>query len=191
MYGVILKQTGDDFVPYVQQTFPDLKAEEIWKSWSKADIGAITPYEMWRELGFCDEIEKVDKGYLNSLYIQEEFEVFAVSVKKKYKLALLSNDVSEWSRYIRERFDMNKYFDVICISGDLQMEKPDEKIFRYVIEKLECSPEECIYVDDREGNLEASKAVGMRAIMFNSRKVEYDGESVESFCELKNMLDEM
>ena len=25
MYGVIVKQTGDDFVPYVQRTFPDLK----------------------------------------------------------------------------------------------------------------------------------------------------------------------
>ena len=29
MYGVIVKQTGDDFVPYVQQTFPNLKSEEI------------------------------------------------------------------------------------------------------------------------------------------------------------------
>lgn len=25
MYGVIVKQTGDDFVPYVQRTFPDLE----------------------------------------------------------------------------------------------------------------------------------------------------------------------
>lgn len=29
MYGVIVKQTGDDFVPYVQQTFPNLNPEEI------------------------------------------------------------------------------------------------------------------------------------------------------------------
>lgn len=28
MYGVIVKQTGDDFVPYVQQTFPNLTPEE-------------------------------------------------------------------------------------------------------------------------------------------------------------------
>ncbi|MHB8130083.1 MAG: hypothetical protein ACYDEX_13905 [Mobilitalea sp.] len=26
MYGVIVKQTGNDFVPYVQRTFPDFKA---------------------------------------------------------------------------------------------------------------------------------------------------------------------
>ena len=30
MYGVIVKQTGDDFVPYIQQTFPDFKPEDNW-----------------------------------------------------------------------------------------------------------------------------------------------------------------
>lgn len=30
MYGVIVKQTGDDFVPYVQQTFPNLSPKEIY-----------------------------------------------------------------------------------------------------------------------------------------------------------------
>ena len=38
MYGVIVKQTGDDFVPYVKRTFPDLKAEEIYTPWFKADV---------------------------------------------------------------------------------------------------------------------------------------------------------
>lgn len=33
MYGVIVKQTGDDFVPYVQQTFSDLSVEEIHTPW--------------------------------------------------------------------------------------------------------------------------------------------------------------
>jgi putative hydrolase of the HAD superfamily len=35
MHGIIVKQTGDDFVPYVQQTFPRLKAEDIWTPWFK------------------------------------------------------------------------------------------------------------------------------------------------------------
>lgn len=41
MYGVIVKQTGDDFVPYVQRTFPDLRPEDIWEPWFKADIGEL------------------------------------------------------------------------------------------------------------------------------------------------------
>ena len=42
MYGVIVKQTGDDFVPYVQQTFPNLNPEEIYEPWNKADMGELT-----------------------------------------------------------------------------------------------------------------------------------------------------
>ena len=39
MYGVIVKQTGDDFVPYVQQTFRELEPEEILKPWNKGVLG--------------------------------------------------------------------------------------------------------------------------------------------------------
>lgn len=52
MYGVIVKQTGDDFVPYVQRTFPDLRPEDIWEPWFKADIVELTSLDVWRILGF-------------------------------------------------------------------------------------------------------------------------------------------
>ena len=50
MYGVILKQTGDSFFEYVQQTFPDLDPEEIRKPWYKADLGELTSLEIWAVL---------------------------------------------------------------------------------------------------------------------------------------------
>lgn len=50
IYGVIVKQTGDDFVPYVQQTFPNLSTEEIYPPWFKADIGEMTSLEMYCQL---------------------------------------------------------------------------------------------------------------------------------------------
>ena len=31
--------------------------------------------------------------------------------------------------------------------------------------------EDCIYIDDREGNLEAAKKVGMKTVLLNSRNV--------------------
>ena len=52
MYGVIVKQTGDDFVPYVQQTFPELDPEEIIKPWNKANMGEWPSLEIWATVGF-------------------------------------------------------------------------------------------------------------------------------------------
>lgn len=184
MYGVIVKQTGDDFVPYVQQTFPDLNPEEIYNPWFKADIGELTSLEVWEAIGFQGDLEKIEKEYLDTIELMDGFIDFIEKVKDKYKLAIISNDSSRWSKYLREKFDLNKYFDVISISGDLKIQKPDERIFILTIEKLGLNAEDCIYIDDREGNLEAAKKVGMNPVLLNSRKVSYNGVSVNGFEEL-------
>lgn len=125
MYGVIVKQTGDDFVPYVQQTFPDLKSGEIHTPWFKADAGELTSLEVWKAIGF---------------------------------------------------------------QGDLKIQKPDERIFQLTNEQLGGSTEDCFYVDDREGNVEAASKVGMNAVLFNSRNIQYAGNMVNDFVELINMM---
>ena len=188
MYGVIVKQTGDDFVPYVQRTFPDLRPEDIWEPWFKADIGELTSLDVWRLLGFQGDLEEVEREYLDIIELNSGFHEFAASVKGHYKLAIISNDSSRWSRYIREKFDMNQYFDVISISGDLKMQKPDPRIFQLTMEQLGCEAAECIYVDDRRKNLAAAKALGMNTVMFNSRNTEYEGNTVMSFQELGDMI---
>ena len=90
---------------------------------------------------------------------------------------------------MREKFDLNKYFDVISISGDLKIQKPDERIFLLTIEKLGVKPEDCIYVDDRSGNLNAAKKVGMTPVLLNSRNEVYAGVVVNSFEELIKEID--
>ena len=188
MYGVIVKQTGGDFVPYVQQSFADLKSEEIYIPWFKADVGELTSLEVWEKLGFKGDIEKIEKEYLDTMEINDGFFNFISSVGKHYKTAIISNDSSRWSEFLRDKFNINKYFDAISISGDLKIQKPDERIFELTIEQLGCRAEDCLYVDDREENLEAARKVGMNVVLFNSRNVEYDSDIVNSFFELTILL---
>lgn len=188
MYGVIVKQTGDDFVPYVQQSFPDLHSDEIVATWFKADIGELTSLDVWSRLGFKGDLEKVEREYLDTIELNEGFIDFISAAGKSFKAAIISNDSSRWSRYLREKFDMNKYFDAISISGELQIKKPDRRIFELTVNKLGCTADECFYVDDREEYLAAAEELGMTPILFNSRNVCYDGNTVMSFKELGDML---
>ena len=188
MYGVIVKQTGDDFVPYVQQTFPDLNPEEIRKPLDKANMGELTSLDVWAAIGFQGDLEKVEKDYLDTIELNDGFLDFIKAARRKYKLAIISNDSSRWSKYLREKFNINQYFDVISISGDLKIRKPDERIFRLTIEKLAVKAEECLYVDDRRGYLEAAKKVRMNIILLNSRNVPYEGDMVNNFKELMNKV---
>lgn len=188
MYGVIVKQTGDDFVPYVQRTFPDLKSDDVYTPWFKADVGELTSLDVWRILGFKGDIENIEKNYLDTIEINDGFYDFILSVSKHYKLAIISNDSSRWSKYLREKYDINKYFDVISISGDLKIQKPDERIFKLTIEQLGCKAEDCMYIDDREGNLKAARKVGMNTVLFNSTNIQYEGISITDFTQLTNIL---
>jgi len=187
MYGVIVKQTGDDFVPYVQRIFPDLKPEEIYKPWFKADVGELTSLEVWENIGFQGDLEKIEKEYLDTIELNDGFLDFITAIRKQYKLAIISNDSSRWSKYLRDKFDINKYFDVISISGDLKIQKPDESIFQLTIKQLDCNAEDCFYVDDREGNLASASKLGMNTILFNCRNVKYAGKMVNDFIELTHM----
>ena len=184
MYGVIVKQTGDDFVPYVQKTFPELEPNEISKIWYRADVGELTSLQVWEILGFQGDLEQIEKEYLDTIELSDGFLDFIKAAREQYKLAIISNDSSRWSKYLREKFNINQYFDVISISGDLKIQKPDERIFQLTVEKLGVNAEDCIYIDDRRGNLEAAQKLGMHAILLNSRNVSYAGEVVKDFGEL-------
>ena len=151
-------------------------------------MGELTSLGIWAAVGFQGDLDKIEKEYLDTIELSDGFLDFIKAVRKEYKLAIISNDSSRWSKYLREKFNINQYFDVISISGDLKIRKPDERIFRLTIEKLAVKAAECLYIDDRRGYLGAAKKVGMNTILFNSRNVPYEGDMVNNFEELMNRV---
>lgn len=188
MYGVIMKDPEGGFIPFVNRTFPDLSRDDVYLQWNKTDVGELSSLDLFSKLGFEGDLSKIEKDYLDSVEINESFYEIAPILKKHYHLALLSNDSSEWSRYLRDKFKINDYFDVITVSGDVKIKKPDVQIFMLTLNKLGHPASDCIYVDDRRFNLAAAQALGMDTILFNSRNVQYEGKTVVSFKELANML---
>ena len=81
------------------------------------------------------------------------------------KTALLSNS---WGldTYPRERFA--DLFDVVVISAEVGMRKPDPAIFHLTVEKLDVPAEACVFVDDHPGHLKAAAAEGMTTVLHRS-----------------------
>lgn len=190
MYGVVLKDTGDGFYSFVNRTFPELQHRDMFRLWCRTEQGEITREELFRALGYRENTESIEKEYLDTVEVNEGFTEFALQIRRKYKLAILSNDISEWSRYLRGKFRLDEYFDLVTVSGDIGISKPDERIFRYALERLGCEPQDCIYVDDRRNNLKTAEVLGMQPILFNSRNVDYDGVVVNSFRKIREWLEE-
>ena len=79
-----------------------------------------------------------------------------------YRTALLSNS---WGLglYPRDRFP--EMFDVVVISGEVGLRKPDPDIFTLTTEKLGIDAGRCIFVDDHPGHLKAALEAGMTTVL--------------------------
>ena len=188
MYGVILKDPEGGLMPFVNRFFPDLQPADVYPHWRKANVGELSSLDFFRNLGFEGNLNKIEKEYLDTIEIDMSFYSAAETLRKYYRLALLSNDLSEWSSYLRDKFGINRYFDTVVVSGDVRLQKPDLRIFKLALDRLTLPARGCIYIDDRRKNLAVAESLGMETILFNSRNVEYDGRTVFCFNELVDAL---
>ena len=65
-----------------------------------------------------------------------------------------------------ENNDCFKLVDGIVVSADVKMIKPNIEIYKYLLNKYQLNKEECIFIDDRIKNVEASFKVGIKAIQY-------------------------
>jgi len=71
-----------------------------------------------------------------------------------------------WYRWIEERLTLSRYVSWSFVSCHLGLRKPDPAIYAKVAELLGVPPAVCVFIDDRERNCDAARAVGMRALRF-------------------------
>jgi len=84
----------------------------------------------------------------------------------RYLMATLNNEILELNLYRIEKFGLRRYFPVFFSSCFLDVRKPDEAIYRMVLQITQRTPEECIFIDDREVNLECPRELGIKTILF-------------------------
>ncbi len=83
----------------------------------------------------------------------------------KYFMATINNESRELNRYRIETFGLADCFDLFVSSCFVGMCKPDERIYRLALDLTQRKAEECCFIDDRPGNIEAAAKVGMRTVL--------------------------
>jgi putative hydrolase of the HAD superfamily len=91
----------------------------------------------------------------------------------KYTLACLSNtNIIQWTG-LCERISIDEYFQHSFLSYEIGKMKPEREIYAFAIAKLGCSPDEIVFFDDSEANVQAAVKAGMnahRVLDFNDLK---------------------
>jgi putative hydrolase of the HAD superfamily len=94
--------------------------------------------------------------------------VAQLAQSKRYLLCTLNNESLDLNLYRIRKFALRRYFTAFFSSCFLGARKPDETIYRKALEITQCTPEECLFIDDRPANIESAAALGMGTIRYQN-----------------------
>jgi epoxide hydrolase-like predicted phosphatase len=130
------------------------------------ETGEIAPEEFERRFGDRLGIANTE-GLITRMFaaIQpEEHVAGAVRAARDagVRTGLISNS---WGRTIYDPELMDELFDVVVISGDVGLHKPQPEIYLLAAERLGVAVESCVFVDDLRENIEGAERVGMVGVL--------------------------
>ena len=82
------------------------------------------------------------------------------------RTALLTNNVKEWEPKWRSMFPVDELFETVVDSAFVGCRKPDPRIYQLTLERVELEPEQCIFIDDMQINVDAANELGLHAVHF-------------------------
>lgn len=96
-------------------------------------------------------------------------------LRKRFKVFMLSNtnpimfDTKITDLFMQEGLSVSHYFDDIFLSYRLKASKPNAEIFEKVIEQAHIIPQETLFFDDSQKNLETATALGFKTVLVTSQ----------------------
>ncbi len=88
-----------------------------------------------------------------------------IAASDELAVAMLNNESRELNDYRLEKFGLHEYFDCFISSCYVGLRKPHAEIYKLALDVLQRDPDEVVFIDDRTGNIEAAKSLGMHGIV--------------------------
>ena len=91
-------------------------------------------------------------------------------LRKSYSLFLLSNTNIIHRKFGWDHYNFLKNFDKLFLSYEIGYVKPEEEIYKFVINAIKLNPAEVLYIDDIEEYVNAAKNLDWNAVQFKSNE---------------------
>ena len=189
----VMYSIGDDvkdlLCPFIAEKGGISDIDKITGFYMAASLGNMAAIEFWQSVGVAPNLED---EYLQRHKLTDGLVEFLEAINSRGgKVWCLSNDLSEWSRKLRDIFKLDRYLSGFVISGDVGLRKPDPAIFEHLIRRLDVTAGDVVFVDDNPKNLDSATAVGIETILFDTsgeNPIHSGYETVRNFNELLHCL---
>jgi len=140
--------------------------------WKLARTGQITDDEFWNRvltpLGITDPAEQ--RAWVDHLIdfkgIMPETRALLEELHGRVRLAIISNATNTLEESLENQAHISHYFELIVNSARVGYAKPDRAIFEIALERLELRPEQTVFTDDQQHNVDAATELGMHAALW-------------------------
>ena len=152
---------------------PDETEERHEQIFEKFEKGLISRNDYLDQAYFFKERSFSKEDFIRfmegrSVPINSTFSVLEKLKKEnRYELSTINNESLELNLYRIRNFKLNTYFSTFFSSCFLHLRKPEAEIFKKVLQMTQAIPEECLFIDDREENIEQAAKQGFQVIYAN------------------------
>ncbi|MBB6735149.1 HAD family hydrolase [Cohnella sp. CBP 2801] len=143
-----------------------------------------------RTPGLEELMDFYKKEYVNSAVPMERAQDVLRHVRGKYKTGLVTNGGTEVQHGKIDRLGIREDFDVILVSEEAGVKKPDPRIFAMATDRLGVRPEECVFVGDHPANdIEGAHRAGMRTIWLQVNQPWREGLSARPLRSIRRLAE--
>ena len=169
-----------DYMTYIHRMYTDEEVighinNAIWNTgcWKDLDRGEDTEAVFLRMLNAEPDYQNEIKRTMDDIgecIIRMDYAIpWVQSLKDRgYQVLYLSNYSQNTMKANREALDFLSYMDGGVFSYEVFSIKPEEKIYRTLLERYALDPASCVFIDDMKENLQAAETFGMKTIQFCS-----------------------
>lgn len=138
-------------------------------AWEAVSTGRISVEHYWQKVGkpLEDRLPPDFQRFRDNFWgDQPDLAMIGLGrrLRKRYRLALLSNATRLLALRLDSEPDLRDLFDVRVISALAGTRKPEPLIYQILCRRLGLPPAACVLIDDRTRNTAAARALGMHAI---------------------------
>jgi putative hydrolase of the HAD superfamily len=151
----------------------------------QAALGLVSEDAVWAHMATTFGLNAAQQQALeHDFWSGEQLDTTLVqylrALRPRYRTAFLSNAWSGAREVHTHRYKIADAVDVMVLSCEVGLAKPDPRIYRLTAERLGVPPEAAVFVDDIERNVIAAREVGMRGVQFVSAE--------QTVADLRRML---
>ena len=104
----------------------------------------------------------------NNLSPDEELLNFIYHLKACGFQTPMLSDVTQWQGEALQQLGIYDAFCPVLLSYEIGLKKPSIEIYEYLLEYLALPAEVCIFIDDKEENIEAAEKLGINGILYTN-----------------------